>query len=137
MTTSAEAQRIEDDIAAIAGDRARPAPISVRQRVARLRELDPRIAHLMVPFDEWETVYRERVQVERDLLAGATDDAQGVASEPQREPPLVDRVVALGTAALIAADAALLAADLIAGSAAPLTAGAPNTPAISPITNSR
>jgi hypothetical protein len=112
MTTSAEAQRIEDDIADIAGDRHDRDPISVRERVARLRALDPRIAHLMVPFDEWETVYRERVQIERDLLAGATDGAEGVASQPQREPPVVDRVVALGTAALIAADAALLAADL-------------------------
>jgi len=112
LTTSAEAQRIEDDIADIAGDRHDRDPISVRERVTRLRALDPRIAHLMVPFDEWETVYRERVQVERDLLAGATDGGEGVASQPQREPPVVDRVVALGTAALIAADAALLAADL-------------------------
>jgi hypothetical protein len=110
MTTSAEAQRIEDDIAQVAGDRHDRDPISVRGRVARLRALDSRIARLMIPFDEWETVYRERLQVERDLLAGVADDPRAPVAIQEREPAAIDRAVALGTAALIAADAALLAA---------------------------
>ncbi len=110
LTTSAEAQRIEDDIAQVAGDRHDRDPISVRGRVARLRALDSRIARLMIPFDEWETVYRERLQVERDLLAGVADDPRAPVAVQEREPAAIDRAVALGTAALIAADAALLAA---------------------------
>jgi hypothetical protein len=110
MTTSAEAQRIEDDITQVAGDRHDRDPISVRGRVARLRALDSRIARLMIPFDEWETVYRERLQVERDLLAGVADDPRAPVAVQEREPAAIDRAVALGTAALIAADAALLAA---------------------------
>jgi hypothetical protein len=111
LTTSAEAQRIEDAIAEAAGDRHDLDLTSLQARVGRLRALDARIARLMVPFEEWETVYRERLQVERDLLAGV-DASETLASVPEPEAPVVDRVVALGTAALIAADAALLAADL-------------------------
>ena len=112
LTTSAEAQRIEDDIAAIASERHDGEAASACARIARLRALDARIARLTVPFEEWETVYRERLQVERDLLSGAPDDVDVVEARPDQGPALVDRVVALGTAALIAADAALLAADL-------------------------
>ena len=110
LTTTAESQRIEDAIAEAAGDRHDRDHLSVGVRIARLRALDARIARLMVPFEEWETVYRERLQVERDLLEAA-EGAQ-TPTGPERETPIVDRVVALGTAALIAADAALLAADL-------------------------
>jgi hypothetical protein len=112
LTTSAEAQRIEDEIGAAAGDRRDRDPVSLSQRLARLRAIDTRIARLTVPFDEWETVYRERLQVERDLLDGTAAEPDGLVAMAEPEPAVVDRVVALGTAALIAADAALLAADL-------------------------
>jgi hypothetical protein len=111
MTTSAEAQRIEDAIQAAAGDPNDRVASSVRDRLVRLREIDGQIARLAVPFDEWETVYRQRLQVERDLLAGAGHAAPGQASGAEREPSVAERLVALGTAALIATDAALLAAD--------------------------
>ena len=84
---------------------------SLRERTARLKALDARIARLEVPFDEWETVYRERLQVERDLRA-ADAEAGGRGAAREVEPTIADRVIALGTAALIAADAFLLAADL-------------------------
>jgi hypothetical protein len=112
LTTSAEAQRIEDEIGAAAGDRRDRDPVSLSQRLARLRAIDTRIARLTVPFDEWETVYRERLQVERDLLDGTAAEPDGLVAMAEPQPAVVDRVVALGTAALIAADAALLAADL-------------------------
>jgi hypothetical protein len=35
-----------------------------------LRSIDSALAVLTVPHDEWEVLYRERLQVERDLLAG-------------------------------------------------------------------
>ena len=114
MTTSAETQRIEDEIGAVAGGGGRGDAgdlASRKEGIARLRALDTRIARLSVPFDEWETVYRQRLQVERDLLARDMD-AVGRTPSAAREPSIGDRLIALGTAALIAADAILLAADL-------------------------
>ena len=113
MTMSAESQRIEDEIRAAAAppgtaiDRG-----ALHARIERLRALDERIARLTVPFDEWETVYRERLQVERDLVVADAASVDRTASLPERDPSLGERVIALGTAALVAADAALLAANL-------------------------
>jgi hypothetical protein len=69
MTTSAEAERIEDVISEIARDDAPATSGRVTATRRRLRRLDAAIARLRVPFDEWETIYRQRLQVERDLLA--------------------------------------------------------------------
>ncbi|HTK44089.1 MAG TPA: hypothetical protein VL749_01895 [Patescibacteria group bacterium] len=66
MTTSAQAERLEDRITALL----RLDPAAAR---TRLVDLDREIARLAVPFDEWETVYRERLQVERNLLAREAD----------------------------------------------------------------
>jgi len=113
MTMSAESQRIEDEVRAAAipagtvVDRG-----TLHERIATLRALDERIARLTVPFDEWETVYRERLQVERDLVAADAASVDRTAALPERDPSLGERVLALGTAALVAADAALLAANL-------------------------
>lgn len=111
LTTSAEAQRIEDEIQDVAHEDDNLAA-SVGERRARLRALDPRIARLAVPFDEWETVYRQRLQVERDLLASEIEETTGRSSRPEREPSVIERLVAAGTIALIAADAMLLLANL-------------------------
>jgi hypothetical protein len=108
MTTSAEAQRVEDAIAAVArpaGDAASP---SARGSRERLRGLDPQIARLAVPFDEWETVYRQRLQVERDLLAAEVEGTSWQPALRERDPSFAERLLALGTVALIAADAVLL-----------------------------
>jgi hypothetical protein len=113
MTTTAEAQRIEDAILDAAGDPADRDAASIRERIGRLRSLDARIAQLTVPFDEWETVYRERLQVERDLVALENEDSSWQTTGVEPKPSLGAHVVALGTAALIAADAMLLAANLM------------------------
>jgi hypothetical protein len=85
MTTSAEAQEIEArlerlsaarvaggtpgaDAKAAAGGAA-PTGRSLDPQ-AELRSIDSALAVLTVPHDEWEILYRERLQVERDLLAG-------------------------------------------------------------------
>ena len=112
MTTTAEAQRVEDAILEAAGDPADRDAASIRERIRRLRALDARIAQLTVPFDEWETVYRERLQVERDLVALEIDTSPNTTGV-ERRPSVGTQVVALGTAALIAADAMLLAANLM------------------------
>ncbi len=109
LTTSAEAQRIEDATAELAGREGERLPPTEWRR--RLRELDPRIATLAVPFDEWETVYRQRLQVERDLLADEVEAAVVRGDAPEREPSVVERLVAVGAVAMIAADVTLLLAD--------------------------
>jgi hypothetical protein len=63
LTTSAEAEKLEDRIRALVG----PGDRNVDRKLA---DIDRELARLAVPFDEWETVYRERLQVERDLLSG-------------------------------------------------------------------
>src|SRR6185503_10734956 len=48
-------------------DRAGGSPADVARELA---DLDAVLAELDVPYDEWEVLYRMRLQVERDLRAG-------------------------------------------------------------------
>ena len=61
LTASEEAQRVEDRLLAVATGPPDEVPRG-------LEEIDRRLASLLVPEDEWEILYRERLQVERDLL---------------------------------------------------------------------
>jgi hypothetical protein len=97
MTTTAEAERIEDDIrklatgagtgggaAAGAGLGAGSAGAGASRRaelLARIEDLDGKLVGLTIDFDEWETLYRERLQVERDLLAQEVAAAGGVEEQ--------------------------------------------------------
>ena len=54
-----------------------------------LADLYQRLANLDVPHDEWEILYRQRLQVERDLLAGR---APGSVTTTEASTPLSDRV---------------------------------------------
>jgi hypothetical protein len=47
-----------------------------------LKEIDLTLAELTVPFDEWETLYRERLQIERDILASALGTGSGPPGVP-------------------------------------------------------
>jgi hypothetical protein len=68
LTTSAEAQVVEDRIRGLADD---ARPVRTPARVPRaLEAIDDELAHLVVGYEEWETLYRLRLQVERDLLVG-------------------------------------------------------------------
>ncbi|HEY6058204.1 MAG TPA: hypothetical protein VIV06_09230 [Candidatus Limnocylindrales bacterium] len=72
LTTSAEAQALEDKLRRVGtgsnGRRgARPAQAG---RIGDFGPIDAELASLDVPSDEWETLYRVRLQLERDLLAG-------------------------------------------------------------------
>ena len=57
LTTSKEGQKIEDVLRAVAERRASG---------GALAEVDRRLAQLVIPHDEWEVLYRERLQVERE-----------------------------------------------------------------------
>src|SRR6187200_1917037 len=62
LTISAEAQVIEDALrAARKGTTKQSIP-------AVLDAIDRQLARLVVPFEEWEVLYRQRLQLERDLL---------------------------------------------------------------------
>ena len=135
MTTSEEAQEIEARLERLSGaERAGGTPgasldaaaASARRDVAsELGSIDAALAALDVPHDEWEVLYRERLQVERDLLAGGRPaasfpgadpakvgvDATGrSATAPPRAEPLpgwVSAAAAIGGVVLVAADLVL------------------------------
>jgi hypothetical protein len=70
LTTSAEAQAVEDRIEKIARSGVSPNGTAAGALRAPFREIDQGLLELEVPTDEWDILYRLRVQVERDILAG-------------------------------------------------------------------
>jgi hypothetical protein len=74
LTISAEAQAIEDRLAALG----RP-PTATPENPPRFDDaaaaefdaIDEQLSTLDIPYEEWEVLYRQRLQVERDLRAGA------------------------------------------------------------------
>ena len=73
LTVSAESQAIEDRLTALATGSAEPPerPRFDDASAAAFQAIDASLATLVVPYDEWEVLYRQRLQVERDLRAGA------------------------------------------------------------------
>src|SRR5256714_6797615 len=113
LTTSAEAEAIEGRLEKLARSR-----IGGEPAAAQLAAIDHDLATVKVPYEEWETLYRIRLQVERDLLAGhAPGEAfpGGAAATPLARPPTPqdEPAPALQTAlatlsiALVALDVAL------------------------------
>jgi hypothetical protein len=90
-----------------------------------LRAIDEELAILTVPHDEWEILYRQRLQVERDLLAGQApgsvlpSDADGTSTKDRArrrraEGPLGTRLEGVVAAAgffLIVLDVVTAAID--------------------------
>jgi hypothetical protein len=77
MTTSAEAQEVEAQLEALARPSAaggepgtNAGPVDLVRAGTILATIDRELATIEVPHDEWEILYRQRLQVERDLLAG-------------------------------------------------------------------
>lgn len=85
MTLSAEAQAVEDRLTALA----RP-PVDDPDHRPRyddaaeteLRSIDDVLSTIPVPYEEWEVLYRQRLQVERDLRAGAMAGESVLGAEP-------------------------------------------------------
>ena len=71
MTSAKESQQVEDVLRAIAEHRA-PA--------GALAAVDDRLTKLTIPHDEWEVLYRQRLQVERDLWQSGERNEQDGAS---------------------------------------------------------
>lgn len=130
LTTSAEAQEIEERLVGLAtadvpggapGGRADD-PAGHPGRAAELSAIDEQLAVLDVPYEEWEVLYRERLQVERDLLAGvnpgasfpgSTGPSGGVVGAASGEKSSTDEPLPgwVGTA-VAAAGLLLIAADV-------------------------
>jgi hypothetical protein len=135
MTTTAEAQEIEARLERLASARSaggepgaasssdgQSAAVDV---AAELRSIDEALAVLAVPHDEWEVLYRERLQVERDLLAGSrpgasfpgggpktlVPDRNGRRREADALPDWLPGAIAVGGFVLTAADIALALAE--------------------------
>lgn len=114
LTASAESERVEDAIREVAAEARDAGPFSVAALVARIGALDERLAGLAVPFDEWETVYRQRLQVERDLLARQravaplVDPAAGEAPPRNGRAGLGEWLVAGASIGLLVLDIALI-----------------------------
>jgi hypothetical protein len=109
LTVDAEAQRMEDRIRAVA--RAREAGANPAELLAQVRQIDSDLATLAVPFDEWETLYRQRLQVERELTPRAPTLALPKTDRPQpvsKRSTAREVAAAVGVMALFAVDAVLL-----------------------------
>ena len=85
LTVAEEAQKIEDELRELRSTDATDGG-SHAAATGRLKDIDMRLASLVVPYEEWEVLYRQRLQVERDLLR-AEDRAEDRAPEG-----IVDRV---------------------------------------------
>jgi hypothetical protein len=85
LTVSAEAQAIEDRLATLAkpaDPAASPTPRPFDDATATaFAAIDTELAAIQIPYDEWEVLYRQRLQVERDLRAGAMAGQAVVGAE--------------------------------------------------------
>ncbi len=73
LTVSAEAQAVEDRITTLGtkDEESGDTPKFDAAAAAAFAEIDETLATIVIPYEEWEVLYRERLQVERDLRAGA------------------------------------------------------------------
>jgi hypothetical protein len=110
LTTSREAQQVEDRLMAIAAQPSVTADDFV--------PIDETLGSLTIPADEWQTLYRERLQVENERRLPAvsrpglpsTGDASARASAADGgtyEPDPLGWAAALASLALLAADVVL------------------------------
>jgi hypothetical protein len=89
LTATKEGQRIEDRLLALASGPPDEAALG-------LQEVDMRLATLVIAEEEWEVLYRERLQIERDLLR----DAQSGRREGSQRPSVAGWVMRLVRAVL-------------------------------------
>ncbi len=71
LTTSAEAQELEDRLEGVAMPAGATGPLPIANARVVFEAIDARLLDLAVPTAEWDILYRLRLQIERDLLAGA------------------------------------------------------------------
>ena len=82
MTTSKEAQEVEDRLGKLARQGGAAGPSSGSAARAHFESIDATLLDLAVPTDEWDILYRIRLQIERDLLIGAEPGTAFPGHEP-------------------------------------------------------
>ena len=92
LTSTKEAQEVEDEIRLIRRTGSPEAGLGA------MVDLDRRLSRLVIAYEEWEVLYRQRLQTERDLLrASAGRGSRGVADDgngrAERRRGLIGRVV--------------------------------------------
>jgi hypothetical protein len=126
LTVSAEAQGVEDRLARLARPRRTPdAPDTVEparfddSAATEFAAIDQTLATVEIPYDEWEILYRQRLQVERDLRAvSMASDVATHQTGPGLDLATVSRLVRQGAAAVVDAvtdDSTIEALDRLAG----------------------
>ena len=137
LTVSAEAQAIEDRLATLAVGEGRDVPARFDAAVAtELAAIDRELARIEIPYEEWEVLFRQRLQVERDLrakvMAGEAVLGAGSPTEGPAEAMVtsISRLLRRGAAAFIDAatdDETIKALDKLAGPRWRLAAQAADT----------
>jgi hypothetical protein len=80
LTVSAEAEAIEDRLTAIGRRRSGVFDADLANEFAAI---DRQLATIRIPYEEWEVLYRQRLQVERDVRASAMADREAsLGTEP-------------------------------------------------------
>lgn len=79
LTTSKEGQQVEDVLRAVTEGRAAG---------GALAEVDRRLARMVIPHEEWEVLYRERLQVERELARRSGRPREARAEEDGSHGPI-------------------------------------------------
>jgi hypothetical protein len=98
LTTSAEAQHVEDQLRQI---RHAASSQSLDASLAALHRIDEQLASLTVDHDEWEVLYRERLQAEQELDHGELGPgADEDAHRPSSRGALALGIVGMGVIAL-------------------------------------
>lgn len=109
LTTSAEAQAVEDELTEVS---AASDDLGSREKLRQVKSLDATLARLVVPFEEWEVLYRQRLQLERDarreLDGGPQTSPAAEAASSFRRSDVALAAVGLG---LVGLDVALLLAE--------------------------
>jgi hypothetical protein len=124
LTTSLETQKIEDRLGRIAREGAvlgTDGSVALTPAArADLGRIDEELAALVIPYDEWEVLYRMRLQVERDLLVGhrVGDDFPGAEAPPAGAPvkapePAWAPVFGLGALVLVLIDVIVAILDRV------------------------
>ena len=88
LTTSAEAQAVEDRLEEVATKGRTAGATAGRGMRDAFRAVDTLLLDLQIPTDEWDILYRLRLQLERDILAGAEPGTMFPGRATAAHPPV-------------------------------------------------
>jgi hypothetical protein len=89
LTTSAEAQEVEDRLERLGKGYGRAEGISPAAARYEFKAIDTELLDLAVTTDEWDILYRLRLQIERDILAGSAPGTVKATHEPATHDAVV------------------------------------------------